>query len=77
MRKNLGDADMTIDKALESALHSKAVTRIEEDNNEPRVSVIQSNENTQLVNSIIDLERVFATNQPIRQDNQKSSSQGQ
>ena len=55
LRKNLGDADMTLDKALERALHIEAVTRIEEEDNEPRVSAIQSNENTQLVNSINDL----------------------
>ena len=35
LRKNLGNADMTIDKALESALHSEAVTRIEENNDGP------------------------------------------
>ena len=45
LRKNLGEADMTLNKALERALHIKAVTRIEEEDNEPRVSAIQSNEN--------------------------------
>ena len=65
LRKNLGDADMTLDKALERALHIEAVTRIEEEDNEPRVSVIQSNENTQLVNSINDLVQTLQTNQLI------------
>ena len=46
LRKNLGDADMTLDKAFERALHIEAVTRIEEEDNEQRVSAIQSNENT-------------------------------
>ena len=75
LRKNLGDADMTLDKALERALHIEAVTRIEEEDNEPRISAIQSNENTQLVNSINDLVRTLQTNQPNRQENQKFSSQ--
>ena len=76
LRKNLGDADMTLDKALERALHIEAVTRIEEEDNEPRVSAIQSNENTQLVKSINGLVRTLQTNQPNRQENQKFSSLG-
>ena len=67
---------MTLDKALERALHIEAVTRIEEEDNEPRVSAIQSNENTQLVNSINDLVRTLQTSQPNRQENQQFSSQG-
>ena len=50
--------------------------RIEEEDNEPRVSAIHSNENTQLVNLINDLVQTLQTNQPIRQENQKFSSQG-
>ena len=34
----MGDANMTLDKALERALHIEAVTRIEEEDNEPWVS---------------------------------------
>ena len=41
LRKNLGDMDMNLDKALELALHIEAVTRIEEEGNEPRVFAIQ------------------------------------
>ena len=69
LRKNLGDADVTLDKALERALRIEAVTRTEEDDYEPRVSAIQSNENTQLVNSINDLVRTLQTNQSNRKDN--------
>ena len=76
LRKNLVDADLTSDKALERALHIEAVTRIEEEHNEPRFSAIQSNENTQLVNSINDLLRTLQTNQPNNQENQKFLSQG-
>ena len=66
----------TLDKALERALHIEAVTRIEGEDNEPRVSAIQSNEETQIVNSIDDLVRKLQTNQSNRQDNQEFSSQG-
>ena len=76
LRKNWGDADMTLDKALERALPIEVVTRIEEEDNEPRVSAIQSNENTQLVNSTRDLVQTLQTNQPNRQENQKFPSQG-
>ena len=74
--KNLGEADMTLDRDLERALHIEAVARIEEEDNEPWVSAIQSKENSQLLNSINDLARTLQTNQPNRQGNQKFSSQG-
>ena len=77
LRQNLGDVYMTLDKALERALHIEAVTRIQEQDIEPRVFAIQSNENTQLVNSIKDLVRTLQTNQPNRQENQKFASQGE
>ena len=73
LRRNL---DMTSDKALERALHIEAVTRIEEEDNEPRVSAIQSNKNTHLIIWINDLVRSLQINQPNRQENQKFSSQG-
>ena len=76
LKKNLSDAEITLDKALERALHIEAVTTIEEENNEPRVSSIQSIENTQLVYSIKDLVQTLQTNQSNRQDCQKLSSQG-
>ena len=67
---------MTLDKSLERALHIEAVTKIEEVDNEPRVSSNQSNENTQLVKSINDLVRILQTKQSNRQDNKNFSSQG-
>ena len=76
LRKNLGDADMTLDRALERALHIEAVTRVEKEENEPHVSAIQSKENSQLLNSIIDFVRTLQTTQPNRQENQKFPSQG-
>ena len=41
MRENSGDADMTLDKALERARNKKAVTIIEEEDNKPWISTIQ------------------------------------
>ena len=76
MRDNLGDAKKALDSALEKALHIEAVTRIEEKDNEPRTSAIQSNEDSQLVDSIIDLVRTMESSQPNRQDNQKLSLRG-
>ena len=74
LREKLGDADVNLDKALEGALHIEAVTRIEEQDNEPRVSATQ--ENNQLVNSVNDLVRTLQINQSNRQDNQNFLPQG-
>ena len=67
---------MTLDKALERALHIEGVMRIEEENNEQRVSAIQSNKNIQVVSSIYNLVPILQTNQSNRKYNQKISSQG-
>ena len=42
LRKNLGDVDMILDKPLERALHIEVVTRIEAEDNEPRVYAMHS-----------------------------------
>ena len=42
LRIKLGEADVTLNRALESPLHIEAVTRIEDEDNELRVSAIQS-----------------------------------
>ena len=62
---------MTPDKALERALHIDAFIRIEEEDIEPRVSAIKSNENSYLYNSINDLVRTSQSRQPGPHDNQK------
>ena len=76
VKKNVADADINLDKALERALHIETITRIEEEDNEQRVFAIQSNENTKLVNSINDLLRTLQTNQTTRKNNQKLLSPG-
>ena len=77
LRKNLGDADMTLEKALERALFIEAVTRNEEENIEPRLSsAIQPNSNTQLINSINSLVPTLQNNQANMQDKQKFLSHG-
>ena len=55
MRKILIDTDLTLDKAFERALNIEAVTRIEEEDNEMRISAIQSNKKSYLFNSVIAL----------------------
>ena len=71
LRKNLGDSDMTSNKFLERELNFEAVTRNVEEDNEPRVSAIQSKENPQQINTINDPVRILRTNQSNRQVNQK------
>ena len=71
LRKNLVDANITLDKALEIGLHIEAVTKIEEENSDPRVSAIQWNENFQLFSLINDLVRTLQINQSKSQDNQR------
>ena len=66
---------MTLYKTLERALHIEAVARVEEEDKKTRVSTIQSNKNSQLVNLIYDLVRTLQTNQSNRQDNQRFLSQ--
>ena len=76
LKKNLGDANMTLDKVLEKALYIGAVTRIEGEDNKPRVSVIQQKAKTQLLNSSNDLLQKLQINQSNRQDNEKFPLQG-
>ena len=75
LRKNLGDADMALDKALGRALHIEAVTRIEEQDSEQQFSPINSNEKSQLINSIFDLLRTLQSKKSNRQVNQIFSLQ--
>ena len=67
---------MTLGKALQRALDIEALTRIEEEDNEPEILAIQSKEDSQIVNSIIVLVQNLLTNQSNSRDNQKFSSQG-
>ena len=52
LRKTMGDAEMNIERILEMALHLEAVTRIEEEEKEPRVAVLQPDNNEKLNNSV-------------------------
>ena len=61
---------MTLYTASERTLHIEAVTRIEKREIEPQFFAIQSNENSQLVNSIDGLVLTLQINQSNRQDNQ-------
>ena len=59
LRKTLSDAEMNVDKALERALHLEAVTRIEEEDREPRVSAVQPDLTQKLVESVGELVRAL------------------
>ena len=49
LRKQIGDKDMKIETVLERALHLEAVTRIEEEEQTPKVAVIRRDETKDLV----------------------------
>ena len=44
LRKQIGDKDMKIETVLEEALHMQAVTRIEEEEQTPKIAVIRRDE---------------------------------
>ena len=56
LRKTLADKDMTVDKALERALHLEAVTRIEEEKQVPQIAAIrQDDSNKSLIEAVTGL----------------------
>ena len=52
LRKQIGDKDMKIQTFFEQALHLEAVTRIEEEEQTPKVEVIRRNETKDLVEAV-------------------------
>lgn len=60
LRKLLCDADMTVSRALEKALHLEAVTRIEEEEHTPKVSALQPDVSQKLLESMNNLVRVLS-----------------
>ena len=52
LRKSLVDAELTIERVLEKELLLEAVTRIEEEEKEPRVAVLQPDNTERLINSV-------------------------
>ena len=53
LRKTLEDKDMTVDKALERALHLEAVTGIEEEEQMPQIALIrQDDSNKSLIEAV-------------------------
>ena len=55
LRKQIGDKDMKIETVLERTLHLEAVTRIEEEEQTPKVAVIRRNETKDLVQAVTKL----------------------
>ena len=52
LRKQIGDKDMKFETVLERALHLEAVTRIEEEEQTPKVAVIRRDETEDLVEAV-------------------------
>ena len=52
LRKQIGDKGMKIETVLERALHLEAVTRIEEEEQTPKVAVIRRDETKDLVKAV-------------------------
>ena len=66
LRKTIGDAEMNIEHILEMALHLEAVTRIEEEEKEPRVAVLQPDNNERLIISVNQLIEKLSLSREIR-----------
>ena len=71
MRKTVGDAEMNIERLLETALHFEAVTRIEEEDKEPRVAMLQPDKNDKLIESVNQLVEALTVSRDSRSDNRK------
>ena len=69
LRKTIGDAEVNIERILEMALHLEAVTRIEEEEKEPRVAVLQPDNNERLINSVNQLIEKLSLSRDSRNDN--------
>ena len=68
LRKTIGDAEMNIERILEMALHLEAVTRIEEEEKEPRVALLQPDNNERLINSVNQLIEKLSLSRDSRND---------
>ena len=75
LRKSLVDAELTIERVLEKALHLEAVTRIEEKEKEPRVTVLQPDNTERLISSVNQLVGSLSLSRDSRNDNRKRNSE--
>ena len=82
LRKQIGDKDIKIETVLERALHLEAVTRIEEEEQTPKVAVIRRDETKDLVQAVNTLVNHLSVDDKERenrwnQSRERSSSRGE
>ena len=73
LRKQIGDKDMKIETVLERAMHLKAVTRIEEEEQTPKVAVIRRDETKDLVKAVTRLVNQLSVDDKQRENRQNQS----
>ena len=73
LRKQIGDKDMKIETVLERALHLEAVTRIEEEEQTPKVAVIRRDETKDLVEAVTKLVNQLSVDDK-QQENRRNQS---
>ena len=73
LRKQIGDKDMKIETVLERALHLEAVTRIEEEEQTPKVAVIRRDETKDLVEAVTKLVNQLSVDDKHRENRRNQS----
>ena len=73
LRKQIGDKDMKIETVLERALHLEAVTRIEEEEQTPKVAVIRRDETKDLVEAVTKLVNQLSVDNKKRENRRNQS----
>ena len=73
IRKQIGDKYMKIETVLERALHLEAVTRIEEEEQTPKVAVIRRDETIDLVEAVTRLVNQLSVDHKQLEDRQNQS----
>ena len=81
LRKRIGDKDRKIETVLERALHTEAVTRIEKEQQTPKVAVIRRDETKDLVEAVSKLVNQLSVDDKQlenrrKQSRERSSSRG-
>ena len=81
IRKPIGEKDMKIETVLQRALHLEAVTRIEEEEQTPKLEIIRQNETKDLVEAVTWLVNHLSVDDKQRenrriQSRERSSSRG-
>ena len=73
LRKQIVDKDMKIETGLERALHLESVTRIEEEEQTPKVAVIRRDETKDLVEAVTKLVNQLSVDDKLRENRRNQS----